>query len=153
IRPPRAPVKLPPATRPAVSSRAMRVLFVSSEVAPFAKTGGLGDVGGALPRHLRALGHDVRVFVPLYAKARDKAKPLSWVFPDLSADRAGRRIRFGVATAPFPGTDVPCHFVVCPELYDRPSIYTTDADEHLRFCVLSWAALKTCQAWGWPPEI
>jgi len=99
----------------------MRVLFVSSEVAPFAKTGGLGDVCGALPKHLRALGHDVRVFVPLYAKAREKAKPLSWVFPELSVELGSRRIRFGIATANFPGTDVPCYFVVCPELYDRPS--------------------------------
>ncbi|MFO0686706.1 MAG: glycogen synthase [Sandaracinus sp.] len=131
----------------------MRVLFVSSEVAPFAKTGGLGDVCGALPKHLRALGHDVRPFVPLYAKAREKAKPLRWVFPELSVELGPRRIRFGIATAPFPGTDVPCYFVVCPELFDRPSIYTTDADEHLRFCVLSWAALKTCQAWQWSPEI
>ena len=131
----------------------MRVLFVSSEVAPFAKTGGLGDVCGALPKHLRALGHDVRVFVPLYAKSREKAKPLSWVFPELSVELGGLRVRFGIATCHFPGTDVPCYFVVCPELFDRPSIYTTDPDEHLRFCVLSWAALKTCQAWGWPPEI
>ena len=46
----------------------MRILFLSSELAPFAKTGGLGDVSAALPRLLHGLGHDVRPFLPMYAR-------------------------------------------------------------------------------------
>ena len=42
----------------------LKILFLSAEVVPFAKTGGLGDVGGSLPKALRALGHDVRVVIP-----------------------------------------------------------------------------------------
>ena len=45
----------------------MRICFVASEVAPLAKTGGLADVAGALPRHLHDQGHDVRVFMPFYS--------------------------------------------------------------------------------------
>ncbi len=44
----------------------MKILFSTSELAPWVKTGGLGDVAGALPAALRALGHDVRVLVPAY---------------------------------------------------------------------------------------
>ena len=44
----------------------MKILFASSEVAPFAKAGGLGDVGAALPRALAAAGHEVRVIMLMY---------------------------------------------------------------------------------------
>ena len=46
----------------------MKILFVSSEVVPFAKTGGLADVAGALPKALKELGHDIRLFMPRYKK-------------------------------------------------------------------------------------
>jgi starch synthase len=52
-----------------------------------------------------------------------------------------------------PGTQVPVYFVRCPSLYDRPSIYGMSEDEHLRFGVLSWAALKICQYLGFAPDI
>lgn len=50
----------------------MRILFVSSEMSPLAKSGGLGDVVGALPRALRKLGHDARVVIPLYRRIKDR---------------------------------------------------------------------------------
>lgn len=44
----------------------MKILFVASEAAPFARTGGLGDVAGALPKAFKKLGHDARVILPYY---------------------------------------------------------------------------------------
>lgn len=53
-----------------------KILFVASEAAPFIKTGGLGDVMGALPKTLAAKGYDARVIIPLYGniKSSDKEK-------------------------------------------------------------------------------
>ncbi|MFP2929739.1 glycogen synthase GlgA [Pyxidicoccus sp. 3LG] len=52
----------------------MKILFISSEVAPFSKTGGLGDVAGALPAALASLGHEVKVVTPRYRGLRDASR-------------------------------------------------------------------------------
>jgi starch synthase len=52
--------------------QSMKVLYVSSEVEPFAKTGGLADVAGSLPKELRKLGVDVRVILPKYGSIDEK---------------------------------------------------------------------------------
>jgi len=52
----------------------MKICMVSSEVTPFAKTGGLADVTAALTRALAARGHDVRLFMPMYAPLRKSGR-------------------------------------------------------------------------------
>ena len=61
----------------------MNILMLSSEVAPFAKSGGLGDVLGALPQKLAALGHDVRVMLPKYGLIEEKfVREMEFLFYD-----------------------------------------------------------------------
>ncbi|MBX3227913.1 MAG: glycogen synthase [Labilithrix sp.] len=133
----------------------MNVLFVSAEVAPFAKTGGLGDVGAALPRVLGTKGHDVRVVMPFYARVREKASngPFETVLKDCVVVLGGTRIVFSVLRGKLPDSSVPVYFVRCSGLYDRQGIYTQDHDEHLRFAVLNWAALHICQRLQFRPDI
>ena len=131
----------------------MKILFISSEVAPFAKAGGLGDVSAALPRQLHARGDDVRVFLPMYARVRAPGRAFDEVIPQMSFSLGPRQIAASIHSSPLPGTSLPVHFVRCPPLYDRPSIYGDGPDEHLRFAALCWAALKACQLLKFAPDI
>jgi starch synthase len=132
----------------------VNVLQIASEMAPYAKTGGLADVLAALPRHLRRAGHDVRVFLPLYdtmdAAAAARLEPaLDGIEVRLGAHRYDVKI---FADAPR-GAAPAAYFVHCPALYGRGSIYTRDADEHRRFLALGWAALAACQRLGFAPDV
>ena len=132
----------------------MNVLFVASEVAPFAKTGGLGDVAAALPRALAAQkrGHDVRIVMPMYGRIKG-ADGAELVIREISLELGGNRVIVSVYAVKLPGTEVPVYLVNCPGLYGRQGIYTQDHDEHLRFAVLSWAALHICQRLGFRPDV
>ena len=123
----------------------MKVLFVSSEVAPFAKTGGLGDVAAALPKALRTAGHDVRVVMPLYSRVKERN--LEPVVREFVLQLGGTRVVVSILAKDG------VYFVRCPGLYGREGIYTEAHDEHLRFAVLDWAALVLCQRLGFAPDI
>ncbi len=115
----------------------MKILMVASEAAPFAKTGGLADVLGSLPPALARLGDEVAVVLPKYRTADTRgaepvwqAMPL-WVGPHAYAVDIRRQIHRGVQY----------FFVDCPPLYDRAEIYGDYPDNHIRFALLSQAAI------------
>ncbi len=128
----------------------MNIVFVSSEVAPYAKTGGLGDVVGALPRYLRKLGHDVRVFMPLYASIDTARHPISPLGDPFVVTLGSHRYHVRIATS---DADPGMYFVHSPELYARGALYTADPDEHRRFLALGWAALMTLQRLQFSPDV
>lgn len=130
----------------------MKILFVSSEVAPFAKSGGLGDVSAALPRELAAQGHDVRVVMPLYPRvhAHGTFTPIK---RDVDVDLGRHRVRMGLYASTMPGTQIPVYGIQNHHLFDRPSLYGSADDEHVRFALLCWGALKTAQHTGFAPDI
>jgi starch synthase len=118
---------------------AFRILMVVSEVAPYSKTGGLGDVGAALPAALARLGHDVTVVSPLY-RGLDVGRQILDVRPGhwpggpawrLREETGRERLRFW--------------FVDCPPYFDREGVYGTAAgdypDNYLRYGLLARAAL------------
>jgi starch synthase len=135
----------------------MRILLLASEVAPFAKTGGLADVAGSLPIALAALGHDVRVVMPAYQSIEAAAKSGRWnITPDpvqLRVPIGGGLVDAGVLRAELPGTNVPVYFIGERHLFDRPSLYGYEDDPY-RFAFFSRAALDlVVGAWGWRPDV
>jgi starch synthase len=131
----------------------MKILHIASEVAPFAKTGGLGDVLSALPKALANKGHDVRVVLPFYRRVREGGHHAERILPWLELDLGRRRHRFSTYETKIPGSNVPVYLVDAPPLYDRPGIYTQDPDEHVRFALLGWAALRIAQQLRFAPDI
>jgi starch synthase len=133
----------------------LKLLFLSSEVAPFAKTGRLSDVSAALPRTLHRHGHDVRVFMPLYSRIDSRKFPFRRVesLQDLTIVFGQRAFSVSIFAAKLPGSTLEIFFVHCPELYSRHSIYSHDGDEHLRFLVLAYAALECAQRMRFAPDI
>ncbi len=133
-----------------------KILYLSAEVAPFAKTGGLGDVGGSLPKALHALGHDVRVVMPAYRS----------IETDHYAGRGGLSAHPGGLLVPvrdtalpaglfegrLPGSDVPVYFIAERSLFDRANLYGYPDDAY-RFAFFARAALELTQALGWQPDL
>ncbi|MEZ6013475.1 MAG: glycogen synthase [Planctomycetota bacterium] len=134
--------------------RRLRIALVASEVAPFAKTGGLADVVGALGLALHRLGHDVRIFVPAYAKLREVGGPLVPGIGGLRMEFPGRSYEWGVARYPLPrGGGLSVEFIDCPALFHRAEFYTQDADEHVRWAAFSRMVIESFQHTGWAPDI
>ena len=132
-----------------------RVLVVASEVAPFAKTGGLGDVVGALPKALHRRGIDVRVVAPLYAGIdREALERLDGVLHvPMWWGTAHGAVRLGR----LPGTEVPVYFLEYHRYFDRPHLYGPPGgaypDNLERFTFLSRGALELTKALGFLPDV
>ena len=121
-----------------------RILMVSAEASPWAKTGGLADVLGALPQALARLGHKVAVVIPAYGNAKNA--PAKRVLAGLHIPLAGRLYEVSVAELSDSGTTL--YFVEQPELFgNRAGLYGDQhgdyPDNHIRFVpLLSKAALE-----------
>ncbi|MDW8325122.1 MAG: glycogen synthase [Anaerolineales bacterium] len=132
----------------------LKILFVSAEVAPFAKVGGLADVAGALPKALRALGHDVRVVMPAYQSIEQRARAggLGVRPGGMIVNTGAGPIAAGLFESVLPGSDVPIYFIAERALFDRPNVYGY-ADDAYRFAFLSRAALEVCNVLDWWPDV
>jgi starch synthase len=134
----------------------MQVLYVSTEVYPALKTGGLADVNAALPPALIRLGADVRLLLPGFPALLKAAGQLELV---ATLDTVFGTAPVQVSRGTLDG--VPAYFIEAPEFYARPGGPYTDAkgqdwpDNHLRFALLGWVAARFADGAfdGWRPDI
>jgi starch synthase len=141
---------------------ALRILFVTAEVTPFARTGGLGDVNGTLPKILAESGHDVRVVMPFYQTVRDGAFPMTELLTDLQVPLViGTRV-VRVWQGQLPGQEessahVPVYFIEQDDFFARPGLYGTETgdypDNAMRFIFFSRAALALAERLEWFPHV
>jgi starch synthase len=132
----------------------LRILMVTAELAPLAKTGGLADMVAGLSGRLATLGHDVRVLLPAYGIADDLATAPAigdvQVSPVLAAGtHPPYRLRRESG-----GCDQPSVYRVCSApFFAEPRIYMGSDLDAARFALLAHAALRLCAMLQWYPDI
>jgi starch synthase len=135
----------------------MNVVFVASEAVPFAKTGGLADVAGALPRALARQGHAVSVFLPCHRSARSAAAELTDTGVPLRIQVGARLVDAKLYSSSLPASSVPAYLIDQPRYFDRDGIYGTEGSDYLdnceRFVFFQRAVLEAIPALGLAPEV
>ena len=137
----------------------MRILFVSSEIEPLAKVGGLADVVSALPSRLKELGCDTRVVIPYYRCVKENVKnlklKLSQSARTIHVNLSGRMITSRVLETEH--DNVKIYMLACDELYERDQIYSGPGgdyeDNDIRFGFLSLGTLEMCKSLQFRPDI
>jgi len=133
----------------------MKIAFASSEIVPFAKTGGLADVAGALPKELAKLGNEVKVFMPKYHNINEHELGHHYdsLIGELIVSIGGLKHSVHVFYGKLPNSDVEVYFIHYPKFFHREKIYTEDWDEGERFILFSKAVIQAMQKLGWAPDI
>jgi len=135
----------------------MKILMISSEAVPFAKTGGLADAVSALAIQLSKMGHDVKIVMPRYYKI--DRKKLTLVEGPLAVHIANGEAWTGVYTTKMPGCGtLPVYFIDYEACFGRDGIYGTaqETDFHdnpYRFSMLCHCSFELCKKLNWIPDI
>lgn len=127
----------------------MRVALISAEAVPYSKTGGLGDVAGALPKALTRIGVDTALITPCYLQTKREYLE-SVAIDDLDIEWRGGRYRARAIFSRANGS--PTFLIDAPEFFHRESIYGYRED-YERFAFFCRAALTLVKRLGPPPDI
>lgn len=134
----------------------MRVLFATPEAVPFAKTGGLADVAGALPKFLQGLGCEVMVVMPYYRMVKRAGFPLQYLGEGIEVPLGNELLQADIYQGQI-DKDIPIYFIGRDEFFDREYLYSTPRGDYFdnaeRFIFFSKAVLQFCQFMGFSPEI
>jgi len=124
-------------------TKKLKIVHIASEVAPFSKTGGLGDVTRSLPKALKRLGHDVSIITPLYGRLIDKKeKELKLLFADVNLFLNSEESVTVNYWQGFLMEDLPVYFVECKKFFSKHKKIYGSSRENARFLVFNVAALK-----------
>jgi starch synthase len=138
----------------AEEARSLKILYLAAECVPFAKTGGLADVAGALPKAVRELEHDIRIAMPRYGRIEIEKFGLKRIVDRLNVPMDERT----EPAAVYEGCIgkgrgcAPIYFVDSERYFDRQGIYMYPDDAE-RFIFFSRAALELCRALNWQPDV
>jgi starch synthase len=137
-------------------SAPLKILFTSSEVTPFAKTGGLADVSASLPAALVSLGHHVIVVMPLYRSVMEGSYDLNAFEGALEVPYRGRVLKDKVFYSQ-PEPNLSIYFIKKNEFFDRSTLYSTPEGDYFdnadRFIYFSRAVLNLAKLIGFKPNI
>ena len=142
-----------------VETAAMEILFVTTELAPFVKVGGLADVSAALPKMLKTLGHKVTIVMPRYAAFEEAGLLLARRLTPLHLEMGGKTHEVTVYDGRLP-SQVELVLLDAPGLFDRAGVYGDRSEDYpdnaMRFALLSRAAaevVKQRAESGSPPDL
>jgi len=138
-----------------------KVWYLASEVSPFAKTGGLGDVTGSFPKALKSNNQEIRVIMPKYKSINERKYVLREVIrlKDIPVTINGVTRTINVKSAFLPDSKVQIYFIEIPEYFGRSGLYTDNAtgkdftDNAERFAFFCKGALETLKILSWRPDI
>ena len=135
---------------------ALNVLFLSPEVVPFAKSGGLADVAGSLPIALKHLGLDIRLVLPFYRIIRHGNYEVRPVVKRLEVPLGKKTFKTNVFETLLEN-GIPVYLIEREDLYDRPNLYGTPGGDYYdnleRFSFFSHAALRLTEALSFKPQV
>ncbi len=134
----------------------IKTLLVSSEVAPFSKTGGLADVSGSLPGALKNLGCEIRVSTPLYKMVRESGYTAEKILKGLKV-KVGESFKKGDVSESVLNGQVKTYLIEKDQYYNRKYLYGTSrgdySDNATRFIFFSLMVFELCKAIGFKPDV
>jgi len=137
-------------------AESLNVLFLSPEAAPFAKTGGLADVAGSLPKALKEMGCDIRVAMPYYRMAKKGDFTVSLLYEDVEIPLFGEVLKGDIFLTEADGR-VPLYLINKDEYFDREYLYGTPKGDYFdnveRFVYFSRMAFLLCKKLNFQPHV
>ena len=139
----------------------MKIVFATAEISPIAKTGGLGDVCGSLPKALHDLGHEVTLFMPFYRQARQwfekNGGEVYQAHPTAVIEWAGWAAEATFLRTTLPGTDIRLILVANDHFFERDQVYATrydGFDDFLhRYVFFCRAVIRGCELLDITPDV